>query len=171
MRLASVSRGALRFGFFLGLVFGSWNVLYSWLFPLADDTLPALLAFYGPMFFLWAVAAFLAARRTGMVSTAVVTGAVVAFATFCTYNLLVVLRVNLFLDELTGRADWQNLMAQFKSSGYESLRTFVNLENIKGAPLKFGVASTIGAAMGLIGGAFSRLVGPYRDVGAGLTTR
>jgi hypothetical protein len=154
----SVSRGALRFGSFVGLVFGSWNVLYSWLFPLADDTLPALFAFYGPMFLLWAVAAFLASRRTGTVSTAVVTGAVVAFATFCIYNLLVLVRVNLFLGELTGRADWQNLMAQFKASGYESLRTFVNLENIKGAPFKIGVASTIGAAMGLIGGVLSRLV-------------
>jgi hypothetical protein len=87
-----------------------------------------------------------------------VTGAVVAFATFCIYNLLVLVRVNLFLGELTGRADWQNLMAQFKASGYESLRTFVNLENIKGAPFKIGVASTIGAAMGLIGGVLSRLV-------------
>ena len=158
MSLPSVFRSALRFGFFVGLIFGSWNVLYSWLFPLADDTVPALLAFYGPMFFLWAVAAFLAWRRTGMVSTAVVTGAVAAFATFCIYDLLVVVRVNLFLDELTGRADWQNLMAQFQASGYESLRTFVNIENIKGAPFKIGVASTIGAVMGLIGGVISRLV-------------
>ena len=157
MRFPSVSRGALRFGFLVGLIFGSWNVLYSWFFPLADDTLPALLAFYGPMFLLWAVAAFLASRRTGTLSTAVVTGAVVAFATFCIYNLLVVVRVNLFLDELTGRADWRNLMAQFKASGYESLRTFVNLENIKGAPFKIAVASTIGAVMGLIGGGLGRL--------------
>jgi hypothetical protein len=158
MTFPSVSRGALHFGLFVGLIFGSWNLLYSWLFPLADDTVPALLAFYGPMFLLWAVAAFLASRRTGMVSTAVVTGAVVAFATFCVYDLLVVVRVNLFLDELTGRADWQNLMAQFKASGYESLRTFVNLENVKGAPLKIGVASAIGAAMGLMGGVLGRLV-------------
>jgi hypothetical protein len=38
----------------VGLLFGSWNVLYSWLFPLADDTAIALLAFYGPMFLVWA---------------------------------------------------------------------------------------------------------------------
>ena len=157
MALPTLPRGALRFGFFVGSIFGSWNVLYSWLFPLADDTLAALLAFYGPMFFLWAVAAFLTARRTGAIPVAVMTGAVVAFATFCVYDLLVVLRVNLFLDELTGRADWQNLMAQFKASGHESLRTFVNIENIKGAPLKIGVASMIGAVMGLLGGVASRL--------------
>ena len=157
MALLTLPRGALRFGFWVGLIFGSWNVLYSWLFPMADDTAAALLAFYGPMFFLWAVAAFLAARRTGSIPVAVMTGAVVAFTTFCVYDLLVVLRVNLFLDELTGRADWQNLMAQFAASGHESLRTFVNIENIKGAPLKIGVASMIGAVMGLLGGAASRL--------------
>jgi hypothetical protein len=123
---------------------------------MADDTPAALLAFYGPMFFLWAVAAFLAARRTRSIPVAVMTGAVVAFTTFCVYDLLVVLRVNLFLDELTGRADWQNLMAQFAAS-HESLRTFVNIENIKGAPLKIGVASMIGGVMGLLGGAASRL--------------
>jgi hypothetical protein len=48
-------------------------------------------------------------------------------------------------------------MAQFKASGHESLRTFVNIENIKGAPLKIGVASMIGAVMGLLGGVASRL--------------
>ena len=101
-------------------------MLFSWRYPLADDTPGALLAFYGPMFFVWAAAAFLATRRTGRVLTGVATGAVVAFATFCIYDLLVVLRVNLFLNELTGRDDWQNLMVRFEASGYESLRMFVN---------------------------------------------
>jgi len=149
---------SLRVGILVGLLFGSWNVLYSWLYPLADDTPGALLAFYGPMFCVWAAAAFLATRRTGKVSAGVATGALVAFVTFCVYDLLVVVRVNLFLDQLTGRSDWQNLMAQFEASGYESIRTFVNLENIKGAPLKIGVASMIGTVMGLIGGALGQLV-------------
>lgn len=110
------------------------------------------------MFCVWTAAAFLATRRTGKVSAGVATGALVAFVTFCIYDLPVVVRVNLFLDQLTGRSDWQNLMAQFEASGYESIRTFVNLENIKGAPLKIGVASMIGTVMGLIGGALSQLV-------------
>jgi hypothetical protein len=141
----------------IGIFFGSWNVLYSWLFPLADDTPTALLAFYGPMFAVWAAVAFVATRRTGRVLTGVAAGAVVAFATFCIYDLLVVVRVNLFLNELTGRSDWRYIVEQFKTSGYESLRTFVNAENIKGAPLKIGVASLVGAGMGLIGGALGRL--------------
>jgi hypothetical protein len=157
LRLTKIAHRPLHFGFLVGILFGSWNVLYSWLFPLADDTLTALLAFYGPMFSVWAAAAFIATRRTGRVLTGVTTGAIVAFATFCIYDLLVVLRVNLFLNELTGRSDWRYVMEQFKTSGYESLRTFVNVENIKGAPLKIGVASLIGACMGLIGGTLGRL--------------
>jgi hypothetical protein len=156
--LPQVARSPLRFGCLVGLIFGSWNVLYSWLYPVADDSPSALLAFYGPMFSVWTVAAFFETRHTGKVSAGVATGAVVAFGTFCIYDLLIVLRVNLLLDELTGRADWQNLITQFKASGYESLRTFVNLENIKGAPLKIGIASLIGAVMGLIGGVMGWMV-------------
>jgi hypothetical protein len=102
MPLQRVARSPLRFGFLVGLLFGSWNALYSWLDPLADDTPSALLAFYGPMFSVWAVAAFLAARRTQRASTGLATGAIVAFGTFCVYYLLVFLRVNLLL-ELIGR--------------------------------------------------------------------
>ena len=157
MRLTTIAHRPVHFGVLIGIFFGSWNVLYSWFFPLADDTPVALLAFYGPMFSVWAAVAFLATRRTGRVLTGVTTGAVIAFATFCIYDLLVVLRVSLFLNELTERSDWRYIMQQFKTSGYESLRTFVNVENIKGAPLKIGVASLIGAGMGLLGGALGRL--------------
>ena len=139
------------------MIFGFWNVVYSSLNPLADDTIGALLAFYGPMFLVWAIASFFAVRRTGRLLTGFTTGVAVAFATFCVYDLLVVLRVNLFLDELTGRADWRNLMVRFENSGVENLRTFVNVENLKGAPLKIGTASAIGAVMGLVGGAVGRL--------------
>jgi hypothetical protein len=70
--------------------------------------------------------------------------------------VLVLVRVNLILTELTGRADWQHLMARFNASGYENLRTFVNVENIQGAPLKMGVATLIGALLGILGGAVGR---------------
>jgi hypothetical protein len=108
------------------------------------------------MFFICGTAAFFAARRSDSLTTGIITGAMVAFATFCVYNVLVLLRVNLFVSELTGRADWQYLMSRFNASGYESLRTFVNVENIKGVPLKIGVATVIGALLGVLGGALGR---------------
>src|SRR5262245_4270657 len=87
-------------GLLVGLIFGSVNLVYTWLAPLADDTPGALLRFYGPMFAIWAMAAFRAARRTGRLLSGVTTGVIVAFATFVAYEALILMRINLFLDEL-----------------------------------------------------------------------
>ena len=145
-------RHALVVGVIVGLAFGVINVLHSWLYPLSDDSISALLRFYGPMFFLWALASFYAARHTGRVLFGVTTGVTIAFATFCVFDLLIFVRVNLFLDELAGRADWQNMMMRFRASGVDSLRLFVNLDYLQTAPLKLAVSCTIGAIMGGVGG-------------------
>ena len=144
----------LRLGILIGLVFGIINLVVTWLMPLLDDNPATLLGFYGPMFCIWGLAAFRAARISGRLLTGITTGFLVAFATFCVFDLLVILRINFFLNEMTGRADWQNLMQRYRASNFESLRAFVNREYILGSPLKIGVASMIGAAMGAIGGSF-----------------
>jgi hypothetical protein len=155
-RLTFINR-PVALGIVIGLMFGAMNLLVTWLYPVADDTPAALLVFYGPMFFLWTFAAFRATRRSGRLLSGVTTGMLVAFATFCVFDLLVILRVNLFLGELTGRADWRNMMWRFQASGFDSLRLFVNLDYLKGAPLKIATASTIGAFMGIGGGFVARL--------------
>ncbi len=147
----------LLLGFVLGLVFGVVDLLFTWVAPLSDDSIPALLRFYGPMFFSWAFVSFRSVRHSGRLSKGVTTGFVVAFGTFCVFYVLNLLRVNLFLAELTGRTDWQNVMQRFRASEFDSLRVFVNLEYLKGAPFKIGVASVIGAVMGLVGGTVGRL--------------
>jgi hypothetical protein len=148
---------ALLLGFVLGLIFGIVDLLVTWVDPLSDDSIAALLRFYGPMFFSWALVSFRSVRRSGRVVTGVTTGFVVAFGTFCIFYVVNLLRVNLFLPELTGRADWQNIMLRFSASGFDSLRLFVNVDYLKGAPLKIGVASVIGAVMGLVGGTVGRV--------------
>jgi hypothetical protein len=65
--------------------------------------------------------------------------------------------VNVFLNELTGRADWQNMMTRFRESGVDNLRLFVNLDYLTGAPLKLGVSCAIGAVMGTIGGLLGQM--------------
>jgi hypothetical protein len=79
-------------------------------------------------------------------------GATVAFVTFVVYVLTQFVRVNLFLDALTQRSDWQNLMVRFQNSGYQSLRWYVNYVGLTGAPFKILVASFIGSGFGLVGG-------------------
>ena len=147
----------LLLGFLLGLLFGVVDLIFTAVAPLADDSIPALLVFYGPMFLSWAFVSFRAARRTGRLSSGVATGLVAAFGTFCVFCVLNLLRVNLFLHELTARADWQRMMQLFRASEVGSLRVFVNTEYLKGAPFKIGAASVIGAVMGLVGGTIGRL--------------
>jgi hypothetical protein len=142
------------FGLLLGAAFGLWNCLASLLDPLAEDTLPALLAFYGPMFATWGFAGFRASRRTGWLLDGVRVGAAVAFVTFVVYAFAVIVRVNVLLDTMTQRPDWQNLMQRFQASGFASLRVYVNYEYLTGAPFKLFAASMIGAGCGLIGGLF-----------------
>ena len=150
--------GALRFGAILGLTFGVINIAFSWLFPLSDDSVGALLRFYGPMFAAWAWAAFRAARHDGRASSGLAVGTTTAFATFFVFGLMNLLRVNLLLDDLTGRADWQRMMALFRASGFDSLRAFLVAEYVKETPLKLTAASSIGAIMGLLGGTLGRAV-------------
>src|SRR6185312_17008505 len=138
-------------GLIVGAGFGLWNLIESWVDPQADDTPGALLMFYGPMFTIWGLVGFGAARRTGRVSDAVKVGATVAFVTFVVYTLAVFLRVNLLLDTLSQRSDWRHMVTvRFPASGFRSLRAYVNYEGVTGAPFKLLVASTIGAVTGLI---------------------
>ena len=148
----------LRLGVIVGLTFGAVNLFVTWISPLLDDSPLTLLLFYGPMFFVWSLAAFRAARRSGRISSGVTMGMYVAFVTFSIFYVTVLLRVNLFLSDLTGRTDWQNIILRFRASGGDSLRLFVNLEYIKGAAFKIGVASAIGALMGVVGGSVGRLM-------------
>jgi hypothetical protein len=64
----------------------------------------------------------------------------------------VIIRVNVFLDVMSRRPDWQNLTERFQAGGFRTLRGFVNYEYATGAPFKILVASMIGAATGLVGG-------------------
>ena len=147
--------GALAVGLVLGVVFSVLNVISAYVAPLADDSLTAIAAFYGPMFLAWGLAGFAAARNSRKPLVGLKTGALVAFGTFVVLTIVVIVRVNLSLPLMTQRPDWQNLIARFNASGFENLRTYVNYEYLKGAPFKILVASTIGAVFGFLGGCMS----------------
>ena len=127
-------------------------MIVTLLYPLAEDDGGMLLLFYGPMFFIWGLAGFIVARRTGRMLDGVKVAAIVAFFTFVVFDVAAILRVNLFLDVLTQRSDWQNLMVRFQASGFKSLRVFANYEYLTGSPFKILVATIIGVVTGLIGG-------------------
>ena len=141
----------------VGVAFSAINLIVTVIDPLLDDSPMALLGFYGPMFLIWAVAGYLAYRRSGRLLRALTVGATVAFATFAIFTLGVILRVNMLLDVLSQRDDWRNLLLRYQASGFESLRMYANYEYFTGAPFKILTASTIGAVMGLMGGLVGRV--------------
>jgi hypothetical protein len=150
----------LLIGLVTGLVFGCANLVFTWLNPAEDDTLAAMLRFYGPMFLMWSAVAFDAARRSGRWRSGVAVGAVAAFATFAVFIVLNFVRVNVFLHDLTARPDWQSLMARFRASGDGDLRLFVNLDYLRGTPFKIIAATAFGAVFGGLGGTFGWLMRP-----------
>jgi hypothetical protein len=95
---------------------------------------------------------FVATRRTTRLSSGVKAGAVVAFVTFVVFTAAVIIRVNLTLDTVSHRPDWQNLVARFRENGSQSLRAYVNYVYLTGAPFKILVASAIGSSVGFVGG-------------------
>jgi hypothetical protein len=147
-----LSRRPLVIGLVVGLIFGFADIVQTWLNPTEDDSPIAVLRFYGPMFLTWTVVSCRTARGTGRWWSGTASGMVVAFATFAAFIVLNFLRVNLFLDELTGRPDWQNMMARFRTSGFEDLRLFVNFVYLTEVPLKIAAATAFGAVFGALGG-------------------
>src|SRR5215211_5747830 len=129
-------RRFIMLGLVLGAGFGLWDLIVTQLNPLAEDDPGALLLFYGPMFASWGLAGFVAARRTGRIVDAVKVAAIVAFFTFVIFDVAAIVRVNLFLDALTHRSDWQNLLVRFQASGFPSLRAYANYEYLTGSPFK-----------------------------------
>ena len=144
-------------GLVLGAGFGIWDLIATQLNPLSEDDPGALLLFYGPMFAIWGLTGFVGARRTGRLLDGVKVAAIVAFVTFVVFDVAAIIRVNVFLDVLTHRSDWQNLLVRFQASGFTSLRAYANYEYITGSPLKILVATVIGSVTGLIGGLFGWL--------------
>jgi hypothetical protein len=151
-RVRQPYKGLVVAGCITGLLFGAADLCLAWLDPLADDAPGALLLFYGPMFAVWAFASFVVVKRSARFTTAVMAGLTIAFATAFVFVAVNLLRVNVFFDQLVGRIDWQNMMLRFRASGLESLRLFVNLDYLRGAPFKIAVATAIGALMGGLAG-------------------
>jgi hypothetical protein len=145
------------FGAALGAAFGIWDLIATARDPLADDSPGALLTFYGPMFAIWTLAGFIAAKRRARLTDGLKAGAIVALSTFAVYFVAIMIRVNAFLDVLPGRGDWQSLVGSFHASGFSSFRTYVNYFYLKGEPSKLAAATAIGTGMGALGGAVAAI--------------
>lgn len=160
----------MRFGLILGAALGAWILVDTAIDPLADDTPFAVGGMFAGVFLLLGVPAFWVRRRGGRFGDAVRTGAVAGVMTFAQFHWLGILRVNLFLDTIRHRSDWQGLILRFGQSGVESLRVYANYVYLSQVLLIVAMGTGAGAISGLLSGlvadTLAKLAGPVRRTGA-----
>ena len=150
----------VAYGVVLGTALGAWILVNTALAPLAEDTGFAVAAMFGLVFLALAVPGFAVRRRGGHLVDALEAGATAGAITFALFLLFGILRVNLFLDTIRSRSDWQNLVSDFARSDFQSLRAYANFVYAKGIVL-FPIAGVAaGAISGSLGGVLAGFVRP-----------
>lgn len=139
-------------GILLGAAFGALNLVLTIFSPLAEDTGPRLIGFYGPMFAMWGAASFVVCRRSGRLIDAITTGLMVGAVTIAVFHISGMLRINVFLGAITQRADWQGLVWSFPDSGFESLRAYANYTYAKQIVPRLMAGALAGTVTGALGG-------------------
>jgi hypothetical protein len=148
----------VAYGLVLGTVLGGWILMNTALAPLAEDTGFAVALMFGLVFIALAVPGFAARRRGGHFADALEAGATAGAIAFALFLLLGILRVNLFLDTIRGRSDWQNLVADYARSDFQSLRAYANYVYAKGIVVFPLVGVVAGAISGSLGGVLAGIL-------------
>ena len=146
------------FGLLLGSLVGAWILGSTIISPLADDNPLSIVIVFALVLLALAVPGFAVRRRGGRFGDSLTAGATAGAIVFALFLLVGILRVNLFLDVIRNRADWQNLAADYARSDFDSLRGYANYvyaKQILAFPL-LGV--TAGAISGSLGGLVATFV-------------
>jgi hypothetical protein len=144
-------------GLAIGVIAGALNLIDTAIEPLADDTAGRMSIWVGGLLFLWILTGFGAARGAGRFRDGVTAGVLVGIATMAAFHLAAIVRVNVFLEQIRYRGDWQNLMVRFHASHFRSLRAYANYEYATQTPMLLTLGGIAGAVSGALGGAISRV--------------
>jgi hypothetical protein len=150
-----------KWGFALGATLGVFNLSSTFLFPLAEDTPFAVMSFFSAVLILWSLSGFAAERRTGCLLEAMKAGATVGVVSMGVFHVGVILRLNLFLNTISQREDWQGLLTRFGQSQFETLRGYANWEYLQATSIILLLGVVAGAACGVAGGIIA-VVGAVR---------
>jgi hypothetical protein len=86
------------------------------------------------------------------VADAVRVGTILGVATIVMFHAASIVRVNLFLNAIRHRGDWQNLVARYNQSGFRSLRAYANYEYATLTPMVLALGAIAGSISGVVGG-------------------
>jgi hypothetical protein len=142
----------LTIGLAIGTVLGIMNLVDTALQPLADDDAGTMLAWLVTLLAVWSAAAVAVTWRTRQVVDAVTVGTILGVATIVMFHAASIVRVNLFLDAIRHRGDWQNLVARYNHSGFRSLRAYANYEYATLTPMVIALGAIAGSISGVVGG-------------------
>jgi hypothetical protein len=151
----------VAFGLLLGSMLGAWILASTIVSPLADDTPFGVGIMFGLVLLALTVPGFAARRRGSRSGDVLVVGAVAGAITFALFLLFGIVRVNLFLETIRQRSDWQNLVADYARSDFHSLRAYANsvyARQVVVFPVVGGVAGAISSALGGFVASFVRPV-------------
>jgi hypothetical protein len=139
-------------GLAIGTVLGIMNLVETARQPLADDDAGTMLAWLLTLLAIWSAAAVAVTWRTRRVGDAVKVGTIVGVATIVMFHTASIVRVNLFLNAIRHRDDWQNLVARYNQSGFRSLRAYANYEYATMTPMVIALGAIAGSISGVLGG-------------------
>jgi len=144
--------GSVAFGVAIGAGLGVWILVDTAVAPLAEDTPLAVGSMFAGLLVLFAVPGFTARRRGGRARDSMQAGAIAGALAMALFCLLGIVRVNVFLDVIRDRSDWEGLIADFAGSGFGSLRAYANYVYMKDLILMPMIWASAGAASGALGG-------------------
>jgi hypothetical protein len=158
-------------GLAIGTMLGVMNLIDTARRPLAADEPATMLAWLLAVLAIWSATTVIVTRRTRRLGHAIVVGAILGAATTLVFHAAAVVRVNIFLDAIRHRVDWQNLVARYYQSGFRSLRAYANYEYATHAPVGIALGTIAGAISGMVGYSFRNAVsGSTRDARRAGTT-
>ena len=141
----------VRFGVMLGIALGAWVLIDSAINPLAEDTPIVVGSMFASVFVLLGLPGFLARQRGSPLTDAIKASALAGVTTFALFHALSVLRVDLFLDTIQRRSDWQGLLLRYRQSGFESVRAYANYVYIRAGASRPGRGHRCGRHRGTVG--------------------
>ena len=143
---------SVTFGVALGTLLGVWILVNTVISPLSEDTALNVGAMFGVVFLLLSIPGVAVRRRGGRVIESVRAGAIAGAITFALFLFFGIVRVNLFLDVIRNRSDWQGLISNFQQSGFQSLRLYANYVYARQILLIPLIGAMGGTVSGVVGG-------------------
>jgi hypothetical protein len=144
-------------GLAVGIVLSLSNLASTIIAPLAEDTPFRVRVFFGTLMLVWSFAGFAGFERTRRFVESAKAGAVVGVISAGIFHITAVLRLNLFLETVSRRSDWEGLLLNFRRSNFESLRAYANYAYLQQTLLILLLGVLVGGVCGTLGGVVSRI--------------